>query len=36
MSTVSGKTVVLLLAAILSVPAIFMILAIAWAFWPGR
>jgi len=36
MNAVSGKTVVMVLLAVLAVPALFMILAIAWAFWPGR
>jgi len=36
MNAVSGKTFVIVLAAILAVPVIFMILAIVWAFWPGR
>jgi hypothetical protein len=31
MNTVSGKTVVLFLGAILAVPLVFMIIAIAWA-----
>jgi hypothetical protein len=31
MNTVSGKTVVLVLGAILAVPVVFMIIAIAWA-----
>jgi hypothetical protein len=35
MNAVSGKTVVVVLLAVFSVPVIFMILAIIWAFWPG-
>ena len=35
MNGVSGKNVVVVLLAVLSLPVIIMILAIIWAFWPG-
>jgi len=35
MNAVSGKTVVLILLAILSVPALVLVLAIAWALFGG-